>query len=194
MTPRKRELVRYLTVIGMLALLLFAVGCEQQKNSTRTETSIDSAGRPDAEVKGARISLYDKGRVTTEIHAQKLLKFEAKDSTMGYVVDADFFDSLGQKISTLVGDSSLTRENSGHLWVYGNVVVVVLENNTRLETDYLHWNPDIKKIQTDAFVKITKNGDVVTGWGMEADQKLTRIKILKQVSGSFHDTTGLNGL
>jgi len=113
---------------------------------------------------------------------------------MGYVVDADFFDSLGQKISTLVGDSSLTRENSGHLWVYGNVVVVVLENNTRLETDYLHWNPDIKKIQTDAYVKITKNGDVVTGWGMEADQKLTRIKILKQVSGSFHDTTGLNGL
>ena len=192
---RKRETVKFVTIVYTLLLLLAVVGCEQQKSSTKTEASmLDSSGRPDAEVKGARIFLYDKGRVTTEIHAQKLLKFEAKDSTMGYTVTADFFDSVGAKISNLVGDSSLTRENSGHLWVYGNVVVIVTENNTKLETDYLHWNPDIKKIQTDAFVKITKNGDVVTGWGMEADQKLTRIKILKQVSGSFHDTTGMNGL
>jgi len=35
--------------------------------------------------------------------------------------------------------------------------------------------------------------DVVTGWGMEADHKLSRIKILRQVSGSFRDTSSVLG-
>ncbi len=170
-------------------MIAIATGCDSQKSTVRTEPTLgDTNHRPDTEVTGARIQLYDKERVTNLIDAKRLLRFEAKDSTVGYVVTVHIRDSAGTEISTLVGDSSLIRETSGHFSVFGNVVAVA-ENGTRLETDYLHWNPVVRKIQTDAFVKITRQGDVVTGWGLEATEKLTDLKILRQVSGSFRDTS-----
>jgi LPS export ABC transporter protein LptC len=184
-------------IFVLLALALSGVaGCSSGDGTLRnTATPTDSILKPDTEVKGAKIDLFDKSQKTTEILAKRILKFEAKDSTMGYDVTAHFFDTLGHVTSDLVGDSALIRETTSHLYVFGHVVVKS-EDSTRLETDYLHWNPDIKKIQTDAFVKVYRHGDVATGWGMEANQNLTRVKILNQVSGtikntdSFEPTTG----
>jgi LPS export ABC transporter protein LptC len=177
-------LINRLTGFALVAMLVTA-GCTTQDSSLRhASVPSDSLMKPDTEVKGARIDLFDKSEKTTEIFANRILKYDAKDSTMGYEVTAHFFDSTGHIISDLVGDSALIRESTSHLYVYGHVVVKS-EDSTRLETDFLHWNPDIKKIQTDAFVKIYRHGDVATGWGMEANQTLTRVKILNQVSGTI---------
>lgn len=182
--------------IYIFALLVPAIaslfGCDSEQPGVRHEPRTDSGSLPDAETGGATIQIYDRDRVTTEIQADKIFKFEKIDSTIGYHVDIRFFDSVGQVNSVLIGDSSVSRENSGRFSVYGNVLVRT-SDSSRLETDYLHWDPDMKKIRTDAFVKIYKAGDVVTGWGMEADHKLSRIKILRQVSGSFRDTSSVLG-
>jgi len=140
---------------------------------------------------GATIYLYDRQDVTTEIRADLIRRFESIDSTMGYVLDIDFFDSLGQVSSNLVGDSGVIREKSNRLQVYGRVVVVT-QDSARLETDYLIWDPEIGKIQSDAYVKFTRHGDVMTGWGMEADPDLGRLKILSDVSGSVSESEVLS--
>lgn len=171
----------------LLVALLALSGCTSQDSATRNVATLgDSVPKPDTEVKGAKIDLFDKQEKTTEILARRILKFDAKDSTMGYEVTANFFDSTGKVISTVVGDSALIRENTNHLYIYGHVVVRS-EDSTQLDTDFLHWNPTIKKIQTDSFVKIYRHGDVATGWGMEANQTLTRVKILNQVSGTIQN-------
>jgi LPS export ABC transporter protein LptC len=188
---KKDAFVKYTVFVFALVFAVLAVfGCDGQKSAVKTGPSIsDSSVRPDTEVKGARIYLYDKGQITTSIDANKIVKFDTKDSTIGYNVHIDFYDSTGRVSSVLVGDSSVTHENSGFMSVYGNVVAIGSEDSTKLETDYLRWNPTVRKIQTDAFVKITRHGDVVTGWGMESDPNLSHINILKQVSGTFKDTT-----
>jgi LPS export ABC transporter protein LptC len=169
----------------ILSIVIMAVGC-----STKEKVSSDSDSHsevlPDSELRGATIYLYEKDKVTTEVKAEKLLKFEAKDSTMGYVLDINFFDSTGRVSTHLVGDSGVIRETTNQLNVYGNVVVVT-KDSSKLETDYLYWNTVTDKIETDAFVRITKKNDVITGWGMEADPDLSRIKILNRVSGTVHD-------
>ncbi len=176
---------KFLTLI-VLALLIQA-GCTSEKSSSTVPASTDTSTRPDTEVIGARIHLYEGSRVTTEVQADRVRRFEVKDSTAAYTVVVDFLDTLGQVTSNVVGDSSVIRENTGHLQIFGHVVVNTKENSV-LETDYLVWNPDINKIQTDAFVKITRKGkDVVTGWGMEADKELTHLKILRQVSGTVSE-------
>lgn len=181
---------RKIILTGLLAVALG--GCSNHESATKTDIVVDST-RPDTEMRGATIDLLEGERVTTRINADRIIKFDAKDSTMGYKVHAEFFDSLGQINSILDGDSALIRETTNHLHVYGHVVVVS-EEKSMLETDYLHWNPDIEKIQTDAFVKVTRKGDVVTGWGLEADQKLTRIKVLNQVSGTIHNTDAIDSM
>jgi LPS export ABC transporter protein LptC len=167
----------------MLTLLAFAAGCSEKTISEGGSTGDDSGIKPDSEVFGATVYLYDRDRVTTEILADRIVRYESIDSTMAYVLDVDIFDSLGQITSNLVGDSGVIREKINQLEVYGHVVVVT-EDSAQLETDYLRWNPEREKIESDAFVKFTRHDDVMTGWGMEADPDLGRLRIKSQVSGS----------
>lgn len=148
--------------------------------------------RPDAEVVNARVLLYNRGRVTTEILADKILKFEAKDSTFAYTLDVTSFDSLGAKTSSLTSDSGIVRETSGKMMAFGHVVAYS-EDSTKLETEQLNWDAKADKIQTNEYVRITRpNGDVITGYGLETDQRMNRLKILKQVKGTVQDAGRLN--
>lgn len=168
----------------LLAGLIAVVGCSDKSIPEGGDSAGEGSGlQPDSEVFGATIHLYKSDRMTTEIRADKIVRFEAIDSTMGYVLDVDIFDSLGQINSNLVGDSGVIREKINQLEVYGHVVVVT-QDSARLETDYLRWNPQREKIESESFVKFTRRDDVMTGWGMEADPDLGRLKIKSQVSGS----------
>ncbi|MFZ5980538.1 MAG: LPS export ABC transporter periplasmic protein LptC [Candidatus Zixiibacteriota bacterium] len=168
-----------------LAAIVILTGCNADNTSKSTQLNLidDTANRPDSEVRNARIYLYDKGRVTTEIFSTEIHKFDELDSTMGYQLDIDFFDSTGVVMSEVIGDSGIIREQSGQLSIYGNVVVIT-EDKTKLETDYLYWNTVTDKIYTDAFVRITSEDGVLTGWGLEADQRLSSYQILSRVSGT----------
>ncbi len=171
----------------LLAVLLVA-GCNSERIADKsTPSESDSLLIPDAEVYGATIQLYDKGRVTTKILADKIVKFDSIDSTMGYDLDIDFYDSTGAVSSHVVGDSGVIRENAGLLHIFGNVVVVT-NDNRKLNTDDLLWNKATNKITTDAFVRITRGKDVVTGWGLVANNDLSQVTI-KKASGEMSDTT-----
>jgi LPS export ABC transporter protein LptC len=84
------------------------------------------------------------------------------------------------------------REKTGRLDVFGKVVVVT-QDSARLDTEFLRWNPERDKIETDAYVKFTRRDNVMTGWGMEADSDLGRLKILSQVSGSVRESEVTTG-
>jgi len=206
-------------LLGLTIILL--ISCSAREDAVKNSDASDSVSRPDTELKGTTIHLYDRGRVTSSIQAQRIIKYESKDSTMGYVVQATFFDTGGVMNSTLLGDSALIREKTIRQSVYGHVlitsydrdghvaatatgdsavvtegtnhmqifgqVVVESEGTRKLETDYLHWNPDINKFQTDSFVRFTQGNSVLTGWGAEADKMLKRFKILNKVSGTIQE-------
>ncbi|PWB74040.1 LPS export ABC transporter periplasmic protein LptC [candidate division GN15 bacterium] len=224
--PRRVGRVRLAALVIGLGLLSLVIGsCTSRDETVKNSDATDTAIRPDTELKGTTIHLYDRGRVVSTIQADRILKYEAKDSTMGYGVHATFFDTSGVMSSTLVGDSALIREKTIRQTVYGHVliksydaggkvtatatgdsavvtegtnhmqlygqVVVESEGTRKLETDYLHWNPDINKFQTDAFVRFTQGNSVITGWGAEADRTLKRFKILNKVSGTIMQADSL---
>ncbi len=174
----------YCVIILLLAVAL--TGCNRD-DFNRSDHG-DSLGQnaPDSEVSGATILLSDMGKVTSEIMADKIIQYNDIDSTMAYVLTIKNYDTLGHVNSTVTGDSSVIRENTRMYIIYGNVIVVT-EDGTKLETDKLHWNPKTDKIHTDSFVRITTSDGVVSGWGMEADQKIKSYKILHQVSGEYDD-------
>lgn len=183
--------MRGTVAITIMILLGLMAACSQKTVSEGDQTkSADSVLRPDSEVFGATIYLYDRDQRTTEIRADRIRRFEAIDSTMAYVLDIDFFDSLGEITSNLVGDSGVIREKSDRFQIYGRVVVVT-RDSARLETDYLDWDPEVGKIRSDAYVEFTRGEDIMTGWGMEADPDLGRLKILRGVSGTVTESQDL---
>jgi LPS export ABC transporter protein LptC len=128
--------------------------------------------------------------VTSVINAERITQYEVKDSTMAYDLDITSYDSLGQVSSHVVGDSGIIREGSGRFTIFGHVEVNT-NDSMHLETEYLNWSSRDDRIYTDAYVRITTPTEVVRGWGMEADQRLRRYKILHQVSGRLDETERL---
>ncbi|UCD63896.1 MAG: LPS export ABC transporter periplasmic protein LptC [Candidatus Zixiibacteriota bacterium] len=174
-----------LLIVFCLAGLLAGCG-GQQSNTGSIDGQSDSLFRPDSEVSGATIYLYNKGRVTSQIISEKMFQFEQQDSLVAYKLDIDIYDSTGLVSTEVTGDSGIIREDRGLLNIYGNVVVVT-DDSTRLETEYLWWDSNTDRIKTDAFVRITRGDDVITGWGLDADNRLKDFKILSQVSGTLSD-------
>ncbi len=180
----KLEMKKLILVIILFALAL--TGCNRDDFNRSDQGDSLELNAPDSEVSGATILLSDKGKMTSEIAADKIIQYNDIDSTMAYVLNIRNFDTLGHVNSTVTGDSAVIREETRMYTIFGNVIVVT-EDGTKLETDKLHWNPKTDKIHTDSFVRITNPDGVVSGWGMEADQKIKSYKILHKVSGEYED-------
>lgn len=178
-------LTRYILIALALTTILLGCGRENSNTSDLSATG-DSLMRPDSEVSGAVSYLYNKDRVTSKIMAEKMFKFQQLDSLVAYKLDIDIYDSLGQVSTEVVGDSGIIREERGLLHIFGNVVVIT-DDSTQLETEYLWWDSNTDRIRTDAFVRITRGQDVITGWGLDADNRLKDFRILSQVSGTLAD-------
>ncbi|MEW5995960.1 MAG: LPS export ABC transporter periplasmic protein LptC [Candidatus Zixiibacteriota bacterium] len=176
--------VRYIRA-ALVTIAVLLIGCGDEQTAS-TEQATDSVVRPDTEAFGARIQLYEGSRVTTRIDADKIVKFAAKDSTVAYRLDIDVFDTAGVHSTDIVGDSGIIREQTGNMSLYGNVVVVTADS-IKLETEFLFWDAKVDSIKTDAFVRLTRGEDVITGYGLQADQRLHSTKILRHVSGTITD-------
>jgi len=171
-----------LTYCLLLAALVLGA-CSTTEQSSQTSAEPDTL-RPDSDMQQATIYMYDRHIVTAEINAERVRTFESLDSTMGYQLHINLFNDQGDIISRVVGDSGLIRESSEDLHIYGNVVVIN-DNDSRLETDSLYFDPATDSIYTDEFVRISRPGDTLTGWGLQADRQLRGLRILRQVSGTI---------
>lgn len=177
----------WINLAVILALALTVAGCAEQEKYSSPNDASSPAILPDAVLEGATIYLYDRGKVTAEIHADSIVKYESIDSTVAFNLDVNSYDSLGKVETHVVGDSGIIREKTGELFIYGDVDVTTAEGS-RLQSEYLYWDSDKELIRSDKFVRITKDQDVITGIGLESDEHLHRIKILKQVSGRLHNS------
>lgn len=71
------------------------------------------------------------------------------------------------------------------LWELRDSVVVINEENEKLETELLFWNQQKDIIYTERFVKITTEDQIIQGTGFESDSRLTKREI-RHISGSFY--------
>jgi LPS export ABC transporter protein LptC len=155
------------------------------------DSSTTTRMRPDQQISGAEIALFDGPVRTTVIKADYIEKFNKQDSTLAWGLDVHFYDSEGKESSHLVADSGLVRETTKMLVANGNVVVVTPEDSAWLKTEQLFWNGRSEMITTEKFVTICQHGDTLQGYGLEADRGLKRIKIKRQVKGTVKQTKEL---
>jgi LPS export ABC transporter protein LptC len=63
------------------------------------------------------------------------------------------------------------------MWQLRDSVVVINENNEKLETELLYWDQNKDLIYTDRFVKITTEKSIMQGIGFESDIHLNHRQI-----------------
>lgn len=172
---------------AVVAVLMLAVGCGDQKSSTEAQNSVTSNElQPDQVTSNAHMFLYSGGHKTTDLKADEIRQFTKIDSTVAEKIIIEFFDTTGARISTLTAQGGFIREKNNYLAVSGDVVVIG-EDSIRLETQYLEWVGAKDSVVTDSFVTVINKGDTLMSYGFQSDPRLKNITFKRQVSGRLTD-------
>lgn len=136
---------------------------------------------PSATVKKSEVVLNDSGKVQLIMTAPIIEQFDNIDipvSIFKQGIKVLFYDGKQYPVGSVTAKYAKHTESTT-LWELRDSVVVVNEDNEKLETELLFWNQQKDLIYTDRFVKITTKDQVIQGTGFESDSRLTKRKIRK---------------
>ncbi len=79
--------------------------------------------------------------------------------------------------SVLTAKAATRFQTEGRIVVRDSVVLTTVKQE-KLETEELIWDERTAKIRTDKFVKVSQPGEVIYGFGLEAEQDFSYWRIL----------------
>lgn len=174
-------------VLSML-LAAGAAGCHKDAPST---PSAEDVQVPDQEARDFTLTESSEGKKSWTLWASYAAMYNDRNLVNARTVRIDFFDREGKKNSSLTADQGLVYQRTNDLEARGRVRVTT-ETGVTLETDSLRWQNATGKIVSDAFVRVTRHGDVVTGYGFESDATLEHFHLAREVRAEVTPQPGEN--
>lgn len=184
--PRRSRVLARAPVLAALAAVLTAFGCQSRPAST---PSGEDVRLPDQEARDFTLTESSEGKKNWTLWASYAAMYNDQSLVDAKTVRIEFFDKEGKKFSTLVAKTGRVHQRTNDLEARGNVVVTT-ESGIRMETDSLRWQNTAGKIVSDGFVKVTRQHDVVTGYGFESDPSLDHFHLRREVRAEVTDTEG----
>jgi LPS export ABC transporter protein LptC len=171
------------SMAAALALALLIAGCEKAP-------SIQSAGGEEQpsltfmgfSARGTRLGVleWEAQAATAQVYSQKRVA-HAQQVTIRYF-------QKGRQVSVAKADSAEIGTESHDILAIGSVVLKA-RNGVVLETDRLRWDNQRQRVSTDARVKVTRQGSVLTGRGLSADRDLEDVVVRQDVAISAASIT-----
>ena len=173
-------------VVACLIAALGLSGCDQ----TPRVNSVPVAGQlPDSEVSDFVATETDRGDVQWKMYARSAATYRNRNLVIARAVRLDFFDEKGQRSSTMTAREGEMNEMTHDMTARGDVVIQATEG-TRMTTDLLHFLNKKQRGETEAFVRVDRAGDVLTGYGFESDPELKNFQFKRQVKATVRTRSG----
>jgi LPS export ABC transporter protein LptC len=142
---------------------------------------------PSLTVKDFETVFTDSGRLQLVMTSPLMEQYDNTDfpySEFRSGIKIIFYEGKKEPVA-LVSAKYAKFNKTNNLWELKDSVVVVNENNDKLETEVLYWNQVKDLIYTDRFVKITNEDQIIQGFGFESDSHLKNRRI-KKVSATIY--------
>ncbi len=183
--------IRNIRIIALLkalpVIVIISFSCTKKTGIIK---SSDILSLPSVTVRDDTTVYDDSGKVQLILIFPLMEQYDKKDESY-----AEFRE--GVKVEVYEGHDKPTGHVTAryarfdlkkNIWELRDSVVVVNENNDKLETEQLFWDRDKDLIYTDRFVKITNADQIVMGTGFESDSRLTKRKIMNYTATIYlHD-------
>ena len=164
---------RWVNLSGLAAILLpvvFFAACDGLKKEnkqvfTPEDTQIVVA-------KDVEILYSDSAVLRVRVHGPLLYNFDDRDNPRQEFpagVKIEFLDPDLSVKSTLTSKMATRYPEKGQIVARDSVELNTIKHE-KLETEELIWDEKTAKIFTDKFVKVTKPGEIIYGYGLEAEQ------------------------
>lgn len=172
--------MRFCNIILLILTLIVATSCE---NDLPPIPKSDYLSLPTASAEDFVTVMADSGWLEVIMSAPLMEQWDNGDEPytefrQGIRVDYYDGDTIPHgSVTAKYGKFDKTTET----WILKDSVVVINEENDKLETELLNWDQKKDLIYTDRFVKITriKSEEIIQGFGFESDSHLRRQKIKK---------------
>lgn len=161
----------------MLVLGLI-MGCEEEKPELRQIFTED-----DVAIEVARqveILYSDSAVVRVRVTGPLLHNINDRDNPRQVFpegIKLEFMQADHSIRSTLTAKSAVRQQDKGLITVRDSVVLNTVKGE-KLETEELIWDEKSGKVHTEKFVKVSQPGEVIYGFGLEAEQDFSYWKIL----------------
>ncbi|HET9952143.1 MAG TPA: LPS export ABC transporter periplasmic protein LptC [Candidatus Eisenbacteria bacterium] len=191
MTVRSaRLLLAGALAVGLPTLLLSSAGCHRR---TAPVASSDELRIPDQEARDFTLTESAAGKKNWTLRADYAAMFNKERKVDAKSVTIDFFDQEGAHYSTLTADQGEIDQTTNDLEARGDVRVTT-KNGIAMETDSLRFFNRTGKIVSDGFVRVTRRGDVLTGYGFESDATLEHFKLRREVRAEVRNADGASAI
>lgn len=148
-----------------------------------------SQNLPSQEVRDFTLEESEAGRPAWVLKSRYAATYSQRGVIVAHDVAIDFFDEAGKPYSHLTAREGEVDQASNNMEARGNVVVTTTEG-VRIETSSLSFLNKERKIVSDAFVRLERNGDVVTGVGFESDPSLEHFTLKREVRAQVQTSPG----
>jgi LPS export ABC transporter protein LptC len=166
------------TRLFLFLLALVFASCQKQNSDSLPHSA---PSEPDEVLFNSTITLTSRGTLTSQINADRILRYAGREPMFLYKIDALFFDSTGKEQARVTADSGSAVERTRYVELRGGVQVFY-SNGTEIVADSLKWDQPNDRVTTEGFVKITKkDGSVLTGTGLETDPRFTSYRLKNPV-------------
>ena len=176
---------KLILAVGLMLGAMLLYSCGSEDTETPAEKTEVSSG-PDQVMTNSEIYLTSDGRRKATIKSDTLFAYARVDTTLLYNVNVQLFDSTGAHSSTVTSDSARVSQRANTMAVFGHVKAWT-NDNRRLVADSLRWNAKTERIETEGYVEIYRGEDMISGYGLEGDQRLEQTIIKRKPKGTFNE-------
>lgn len=166
-------------MVGLSVVLAgLLAGCEAKQEELAQKTAYTG---PLVESNNVLIIFSDSAKLQAKITAPLQQQFENGDMVFPKSLKITFYGDNGQRvINTLSGKYGKYDKNQNLFTVRGKVKVRNEEKRQQLKTEELFFNRQKGTIYTDKAmaVRVETDTEVLTGFGLQANQEFSRYKIL----------------
>jgi LPS export ABC transporter protein LptC len=134
---------------------------------------------PISETYNTEILYSDSAQLRIKLQGPRQLMYENGDQDFPEGIYIEFFDEEGTKTTTIEANQGYFNNEENKYTATGEVVVKNLETGEKLETEVLHWERNKHSINTDRYVEIESDGEILMGEGLEAEEDFSSYEILK---------------
>lgn len=163
----------FTVILGIAGL---AWGCD---DDSQTADDFKEYDGPVLEANNIEILYSDSAQLRIKLEAQRQLQYGNGDQDFPEGIYIEFFDELGVKTTSIKANQGYYNKEENKYTATGEVVVKNLESGEKLETEILHWEQNKNSINTDRYVEIESEGEILMGEGLEAKEDFSSYEILK---------------
>lgn len=171
-------------ILIILIVCFYVFSCEKKPVSYE---KIDLLTLPSQTAKDFTTTYTDSGKVQLLFSAPLMERYEKTEvpySEFRSGINVLFYDGNDKPVASVTAKYAKYTDKQ-NLWELQDSVVAVNEAGEELETELLFWDQKKELIYTDRFVKITTEDQIIQGYGLESDPRLSKRRI-KNLSATIY--------